>query len=43
MNPPTEQFDAIILGAGGAGLMCAAVAGQRGKRVLVIDHADEPG
>jgi predicted Rossmann fold flavoprotein len=38
-----EQFDAIILGAGGAGLMCAGVAGQRGRRVLVIDHNDEPG
>jgi predicted Rossmann fold flavoprotein len=38
-----EQFDAIILGAGGAGLMCAGVAGQRGRRVLLIDHNDEPG
>jgi predicted Rossmann fold flavoprotein len=38
-----ERYDAIILGAGGAGLMCASVAGQRGRRVLVIDHADEPG
>ena len=38
-----QRFDAIILGAGGAGLMCAAVAGQRGRRVLLIDHADEPG
>ena len=38
-----DTYDAIILGAGGAGLMCAAVAGQRGRRVLVIDHADEPG
>jgi predicted Rossmann fold flavoprotein len=37
------HYDAIVLGAGGAGLMCAAVAGQRGRRVLVIDHADEPG
>jgi predicted Rossmann fold flavoprotein len=37
------RYDAIILGAGGAGLMCAAVAGQRGRRVLLIDHADEPG
>ncbi len=37
------QYDAIILGAGAAGLMCAAVAGQRGRRVLVIDHADRPG
>ncbi len=36
-------YDVIILGAGGAGLMCAAVAGQRGKRVLLVDHADRPG
>ena len=40
---PTQQYDAIVLGAGGAGLMCAGVAGQRGRRVLVIDHADAPG
>ena len=39
----TAPFDAIVLGAGGAGLMCAAVAGQRGRRVLVIDHGCEPG
>ncbi|HMI20621.1 MAG TPA: NAD(P)/FAD-dependent oxidoreductase [Sphingomonas sp.] len=39
----SDIYDAIILGAGGAGLMCAAVAGQRGRRGLVIDHADEPG
>jgi predicted Rossmann fold flavoprotein len=38
-----QSYDAIILGAGAAGLMCAAVAGQRGKRVLLLDHADEPG
>ncbi len=38
-----QTYDAIILGAGGAGLMCAATAGQRGRRVLVIDHAKEPG
>jgi len=38
-----ERFDAIVLGAGGAGLMCAGVAGQRGRRVVVIDHAPEPG
>jgi predicted Rossmann fold flavoprotein len=36
-------YDAIILGAGGAGLMCAAVAGQRGRRVLLIDHAERAG
>jgi predicted Rossmann fold flavoprotein len=38
-----EPYDAIVLGAGGAGLMCAAVAGQRGRRILLIDHADAPG
>jgi predicted Rossmann fold flavoprotein len=37
------NYDAIILGAGGAGLMCALTAGQRGKKVLVIDHASGPG
>ncbi|GHA00813.1 NAD(P)/FAD-dependent oxidoreductase [Novosphingobium arvoryzae] len=37
------QFDAIVLGAGAAGMMAAATAGQRGKRVLLLDHADEPG
>ena len=36
-------YDAIILGAGGAGLLAAATAGQAGARVLVIDHADEAG
>jgi|TARA_R110000782_G_scaffold217105_3_gene304568 predicted Rossmann fold flavoprotein len=38
-----EGFDAIILGAGAAGMMCAATAGARGRRVLLADHADEPG
>ncbi len=37
------EYDAIILGAGGAGLLAAATAGQAGARVLVIDHADKPG
>src|SRR4051812_11185392 len=40
---PTQTYDAIVLGAGGAGLLCAATAGQRGRRVLVVDHAAEPG
>ena len=39
----TSNLDAIVLGAGAAGLMAAAVAGQRGKRVAVLDHAPEPG
>ena len=41
--PGPAPYDVIVLGAGGAGLMCAATASQRGKRVLVVDHADEPG
>ena len=36
-------YDVIVIGAGAAGLMCAAVAGQRGRRVLLLDHAAEPG
>jgi len=36
-------YDAIVLGAGAAGLFCAAQAGQRGRRVLLVDHAPEPG
>jgi len=38
-----RSYDVIILGAGAAGLMAARVAGQRGRRVLLVDHADEPG
>lgn len=37
------DYDAIVLGAGAAGLMCAAVAGQRGRRMLLLDHADQVG
>jgi len=33
-------WDAIVIGAGAAGMMCAAVAGQRGARVLLVDHAE---
>ncbi|RSD30558.1 NAD(P)/FAD-dependent oxidoreductase [Vibrio pectenicida] len=39
----TEKFDVVIIGAGAAGLMCAAEAGKRGRKVLVIDHAKKPG
>ena len=39
----SEQFDAIVLGAGAAGLFCASLAGQRGRRVLLLDHNDEVG
>jgi predicted Rossmann fold flavoprotein len=38
-----NSHDVIILGAGAAGLMCALTAGQRGRRVLLLDHAGQPG
>jgi predicted Rossmann fold flavoprotein len=34
-----HEFDVIVLGAGAAGLFCAGIAGQRGLRVLLVDHA----
>ena len=34
-----KQFDVAVIGAGAAGMMCAAVAAQQGKRVVLIDHA----
>jgi predicted Rossmann fold flavoprotein len=39
----TPHFDAIVIGAGAAGLMCAMTAGARGRRVLLLDHAPEAG
>jgi len=38
-----KQYDAIILGGGAAGLMCALTAGQRGRRVLLIEQTDRVG
>jgi predicted Rossmann fold flavoprotein len=38
-----SEYDVIVLGAGAAGLMCAIRAGQRGRRVLVLDHAPHVG
>ena len=38
-----RAYDAIVIGAGAAGLMCAITAGQRGLRVLVLDHANKVG
>ena len=38
-----QAFDVVILGAGAAGLMAALRAGSRGRRVLLLDHADAPG
>ncbi|RTZ14186.1 NAD(P)/FAD-dependent oxidoreductase [Vibrio aquaticus] len=39
----SEKFDVVIIGAGAAGLMCAAEAGKRGRKTLVLDHAKKPG
>ncbi|WP_367849510.1 NAD(P)/FAD-dependent oxidoreductase [Rhodoferax sp. WC2427] len=36
-----HKFDAVIIGAGAAGLFCAGIAGQRGLKVLVIDHSEK--
>ena len=38
-----HEFDVIVLGAGAAGLFCAGIAGQRGLRVLLLDHAPKIG
>jgi predicted Rossmann fold flavoprotein len=43
MDTAPRQFDVIVLGAGAAGLMCAAVAGQRGRRVAILEHNAQPG
>jgi predicted Rossmann fold flavoprotein len=38
-----QKYDVIIIGAGAAGLFCAGTAVARAKRVLVLEHAPEPG
>lgn len=38
-----NKYDVVIIGAGAAGLMCAATAGKRGRSVLVLDHGKKPG
>jgi hypothetical protein len=38
-----KNYDVVIIGAGAAGLMCALTAGQRGRKVLVLDHAERMG
>lgn len=43
MSKASEAFDAIVIGAGAAGLMCALTAGQRGRKVLLLEHTDKAG
>ncbi|MGO4776618.1 FAD-dependent oxidoreductase, partial [Lysobacter sp. 2RAB21] len=38
-----EVYDAVIVGGGAAGMMCALTAGRRGRRVLLIEHANKVG
>lgn len=37
------HYDVVVIGAGAAGMMCAAEAGKRGRRVLLVEHTDKPG
>jgi predicted Rossmann fold flavoprotein len=43
MTSPLRQFDVVVLGAGAAGLMCAATAGLRGRRVALLEHNGQAG
>src|SRR5271156_2346791 len=43
MAATTEAFDAVVLGAGAAGMMCAISAGRRGRRVLLLEHGAQAG
>jgi hypothetical protein len=43
LSAPAAQFDVVVLGAGAAGMMCAATAGQRGRRTLLVDHYPKVG
>jgi predicted Rossmann fold flavoprotein len=43
MTDRAASFDVVIIGGGAAGLMCALTAGQRGRRVLIVEHANRAG
>lgn len=43
MTSPNQKYDALIVGAGAAGIMCAIEAGRRGRRVAVLEVAERPG
>src|ERR1700720_841562 len=42
-KPQVQKVDVVILGAGAAGMMCAIEAGKRGRRVVLLDHAERVG
>jgi predicted Rossmann fold flavoprotein len=42
-SPDAADVDVVVIGAGAAGMMCAATAGQRGRRVLLVDHYPKLG
>jgi predicted Rossmann fold flavoprotein len=42
-NSSTQEYDAIVVGAGAAGLMCAMEAGKRGRRILVLERSERIG
>ena len=42
-NSTTTDYDVFIIGASASGLMCAIESGNRGRKVLVVDHANKPG
>jgi predicted Rossmann fold flavoprotein len=43
MSTSARQFDVVVLGGGAGGLMCAAVAGQRGRKVALLEHNGQVG
>ncbi|MBI1905891.1 MAG: NAD(P)/FAD-dependent oxidoreductase [Rhodocyclales bacterium] len=43
MAAAASRFDVVVIGAGAAGMMCAAQAGMRGRKVLLVDHATRLG
>jgi predicted Rossmann fold flavoprotein len=43
MNQTAQHYDVIIIGGGASGLMCAITAGQRGRRVLVLEGSNKVG
>ena len=40
---PADRFDVVVIGAGAAGLFCAAVAAKRGRQVLLLEHGADAG